>query len=323
MNNSRKKDTLHGLILRLQRMSTEDGPGIRTTVFFKGCNLRCSWCHNPESISAKPQIHWIAEHCIGCKTCLEVCPKEALSFSAADISIDRNRCDACGICARECPSAAMELLGEYWRAADLIKELIKDRAYYEKSGGGITLSGGDPTLQSPFASIVLKGLKRMGVQTALDTCGRCSDTTLRMLLPDTDLVLYDLKEVNSEKHQYFTGASNGRIFENLLSVRDYMLSDGHKVKLWIRTPIIPDATARPDNIKGIGEFIAGQMGTVVSRWELCSFNNLCKEKYRRLGMAWTFKDSRLLKASEMEQLADVARSSGVKPDIVHWSGSTR
>ncbi len=135
-------------ILEIQRMSTEDGPGIRTTVFFKGCSLKCTWCHNPESISARPQIHWVGNRCIDCNTCLEVCPEAALSFSDDRVSINRKPCNVCGLCAEECPSTALELIGLHWQPQDLLEELLKDRAYFEKSGGGVTLSGGDPAIQA-------------------------------------------------------------------------------------------------------------------------------------------------------------------------------
>jgi pyruvate formate lyase activating enzyme len=124
-------------ILEIQRMSTEDGPGIRTTIFFKGCSLKCTWCHNPESISAHPQVHWIENRCIGCKTCLEVCPEGALTFSEDGNSIDRDLCTGCGVCAEECPAAALELLGTRWGIENLIAEVTKDRTYFEKSGGGV------------------------------------------------------------------------------------------------------------------------------------------------------------------------------------------
>lgn len=313
----------HGLIAEIQRMSTEDGPGIRTTVFFKGCSLKCIWCHNPECISSKPQIHWIESRCIGCKTCLDVCPKGALDFSPSGISILRERCDTCGRCAEACPSTAMELLGKSWRSNDLIDELIKDRAYFETSGGGVTLSGGDPTLQAGFAEILLKDLKKSGVQTAIDTCGVCSNGALDQLLPNTDLVLYDIKEMDPQKHRRFTGQSNAKVFENLLYICKAMVTHGYPKELWIRTPIIPDTTATEDNIQGIGEFLSANVGTLISRWELCAFNNLCRDKYQRLGLDWVFKDSELLSESEIAYLTEVAGNTGVNADIVHWSGSTK
>jgi len=315
--------TTLGLIAEIQRMSTEDGPGLRTTVFFKGCALKCTWCHNPECISAKPQIHWIESRCIGCQTCLEICPETALRFSDDRVFINRKQCNACGLCAQECPSTALELIGVYWQPRDLIEELIKDRAYFEKSGGGVTLSGGDPTIQAPFAAAVLRGLKQSGIQTAIDTCGICSNEALELLLPYTDLVLYDIKEIDTAKHQAFTGQPCAKVIENLLFICRYLDSNKHPAKLWIRTPIIPDATAREDNILGVGEFISANIASAVDRWELCAFNNLCRDKYQRLGLKWEFADSELMRKSEMENLAAVARNSGVDPAIVHWSGSTK
>ncbi len=275
-------------------MSTEDGPGIRTTVFFKGCSLNCLWCHNPESISPHPQVHWVSNQCIGCKTCLEVCPEGALAFTSAGNRVDRNRCTGCGLCAEECPANALELLGRTWNLDDLFAEVMKDRTYFEKSGGGVTLSGGEPTMQAGFNRELLKRLTESGIHTALDTCGMCSPKALQGLLPYCDLLLFDVKEIDSEKHVKFTGTGNEKILENLIHVRDWMQSNDRPKKLWIRTPIIPDATATSENIRGIGKFIAANLDGLVDRWELCAFNNLCKDKYLRLNLDWTYRDRDLL-----------------------------
>jgi len=313
----------HGTVLEIQRMSTEDGPGIRTTVFLKGCSLKCIWCHNPESISARPQVHWIGSRCIGCRTCIDVCDKGAISFTPEALSINREVCNGCGTCAEECPSTALELLGKKWTLNALIEEVIKDRTYFEKSGGGITLSGGEPTVQAKFAGALLRGLKRRGIQTAFDTCGLCTQEALDELLPFANMVLYDIKDIDPERHKAFTGSDNERILENLIYVSRYIRSHLHPKNLWVRTPIIPRATAREDNIRGIGNFIASHLGDVVSRWELCSFNNLCRDKYTRLDLDWAFKDCELMDKRAMEKLAEAARNSGVNPNIVYWSGSTK
>jgi len=310
-------------ILEIQRMSTEDGPGIRTTIFLKGCSINCLWCHNPESISPHPQIHWISNQCIGCKICLEVCPEGALRFAADGNRIDRNLCTGCGLCAEECPGDALVLLGQSWELDDLFQEIIKDRAYFETSGGGVTLGGGEPTLQARFSRLLLKKFKAAGIHTALDTCGMCSPEALEGLLPYTDLLLFDLKEIDPKKHEKFTGVNNDRILKNLTRVGDYMQSNGHPGELWIRTPIIPDATVTDENIRGIGKFIAANLDGLVKRWELCAFNNLCKDKYSRLDLTWAYKDYELLSKLQMEKMAAVARNSGVDPAIVLWSGSTK
>jgi len=322
MNNSSNQN-LKATILEIQRMSTEDGPGIRTTIFFKGCSLKCGWCHNPESISAQPQVHWLANQCIGCKTCLEVCPEGALSFGADGNRIDRDRCTGCGRCAEACPAVALEQLGTRWGLDDLVGEVVKDRAYFDKSGGGVTLGGGEPVLQLPFNREFLKKLQALGIHTAVDTCGMCSGQALQELLPHADLILFDVKEIDPQKHREFTGRSNVKILDNLLRVRDRMRSEGRPQGLWIRTPIIPNATATEENVRGIGEFIAARLPGMLQRWELCAFNNLCRDKYLRLGQDWEYQDQGLLSKQDMEKMADVARNSGVDPAIVQWSGSTR
>ncbi len=318
-----KNSNLTGTILEIVRMSTEDGPGIRTTVFFKGCTLSCAWCHNPESISISPQLCWIGNRCIGCRTCLETCENGALTLSEQGMAIDRTRCEGCGACAAECPGTALELLGKKWRVDELVAEVVKDRAYFEASEGGITISGGEPTLQHRFAGAFLQALREAGLHTAMDTCGQCSREALDHLLPHAALVLFDLKIMDEEAHRRFTGHSNQNIHENLLHTAHYIRSHLYPRELWIRTPVIPGATAHHDNIAAIGRFIAENIKDVVSRWELCAFNNLCRDKYLRLDRKWEFHDTPLLSEAEMNDFARTAKASGVDPDIVSWSGSAR
>lgn len=318
-----KSQHLTASVLEIQRMSTEDGPGIRTTVFFKGCTLKCRWCHNPESISPHPQIHWMANQCIGCKTCVTLCPEGALAFTEKANQIDRNRCTGCGLCVQECPAAALALWGETWDLDDLFAEVIKDRSYFETSGGGVSLGGGEPTLQATFIREFMRQLKEAGIHTALDTCGLCDRSVLEGLLPYSDLLLFDLKVMDPKKHKTFTGSKNDSIIDNLITVGNTMRSEGYPEKLWIRTPIIPGATDTTENIQAIGAFISKHLDGVVSRWELCAFNNLCRDKYLRLDLDWAYKDFDLLSKLEMEMMAAVARNSGVDPAIVRWSGSTK
>ena len=324
-NHSPDDDTRlpEAMVFEIQRLSTEDGPGIRTTVFFKGCGLACAWCHNPESISARPQLHWIASRCIGCGTCCTVCPETALTLAKDGLTIDRARCTQCGQCAAECPSTAMELIGTRWHIDDLVYEVLKDRAYFTNSGGGVTAGGGEPGLQAPFLSAFLRDLKQEGIHTAVDTCGCFPGPALDDFLPFTDLVLYDLKEIDPDRHRTFTKRSNALILDNLLAIRSRMAAGAAPQDLWIRTPVIPDATATETNIAGIGQWIADHLKGAVTRWELCAFNNLCRDKYLRLDRDWPFKTQPLLSEAKMEHLAEIARRSGVDPDIVHWSGSTR
>ncbi len=310
-------------VLEIQRMSTEDGPGLRTTVFLKGCSLKCKWCHNPESISGTPQTQWVGNRCIGCKTCLGICVNRCLSFNENGLDINRAKCRGCGTCAEACPSTALELMGEEWMLDDLLREVAKDKAYFDKSMGGVTISGGEPALQPKFVTEFLKGLKEMGIQTALDTCGLCSASSLEMILPYATMVLFDLKEIDPVKHQEFTGGDLDKILRNLLLIRDTIRSHVHPKTLWIRTPIIPGTTDRHDNIRNIGRYLADNLGNTMDRWELCSFNNLCKDKYQRLGLEWEYENSDLMTESEMDALLSTARSSGINPDLVMWSGSTR
>ena len=308
-----------GLIFQIQKLSTEDGPGIRTTVFFKQCPLTCIWCHNPESILKTPQLEWFKHKCIGCKTCIETCKLEVLSFAENGLYIDREKCNSCGECAEECPSTALNMLGKLWKLEDLFYEIAKDKVYYTKSKGGITVSGGEPTQQPDFVVEFLKKCKDDGISTALDTCGYASKMVYEKILPYVDLLLLDIKLMDSEKHKEYTGVPNEAILENAIWISNY-LKENNK-KMWIRTPLIPNYTATVENIKRISEFIVNKLDNYPDRWDLLSFNNLCTSKYERLDMEWSLKDEQLMTKEEMERFFEIAKSTGVKNP--HWSGMTK
>jgi pyruvate formate lyase activating enzyme len=206
---------------------------------------------------------------------------------------------------------------------EVLGELLKDRAYYEKSGGGVTLSGGEPTFQPDFAESLLYGLKEQGIATALDTCGLCSTHTLERLLPYTDLVLFDLKLLDEAQHRGFTGQSNERILENLLYVHDYVRHQERLIGLWIRTPLIPGATASESNLSAIGCFIADNLDSSLSSWELCAFNNLCRDQYKRLGLEWTYAQTPLMTQAELAHCEQIAKTSILRPELVLATGATR
>lgn len=309
-----------GFILDIQRMSTEDGPGLRTTVFFKGCNLKCAWCHNPESITFKRLPMWLENRCIRCDSCLKMCGNDALELSGASIVIDRDRCKSCLACISECPAAALEARGEEWEAGLLVNEVLKDRVYFEKSGGGVTVSGGEALLQPDFIREFFRRLKESGIHTALDTAGNVPFELLERVLPFTDLILFDIKLMDPVRHKRFTGCDNSLILENAARLAVFIKKCNGEKGFWIRTPTIPDATTDECNIRALGEFISGELGDVVEKWELCAFNNLCRDKYKRIGENWMFKDTPLLTREDMEKVRDIAVSSGVPADKVCWSG---
>lgn len=294
--------------LDIQRMSSEDGPGLRTTIFFKGCSLACAWCHNPESIAKKLQVHWLSARCIGCGSCDGVCPNEALQRDESGVSIDRRLCVGCCACVSACPALALECKGIDASPEELCHELVKDRAYFGRDGG-VTLSGGEALLQEGAVEL-LRLLKAVGIQTAVDTCGMVFTEQLEAALPYTDILLYDLKLMNDAEHQRWTGRSNGLILRNLGMAARWAKGSG---RLWIRTPIIPGATDSQENIRAIGERIQA-IGSV-ERWELCAFNNLCVDQYRRLDIDWAFQHSPLISKRQMDQLLAVAQSTRACEDI--------
>ncbi|MBI5505922.1 MAG: glycyl-radical enzyme activating protein [Deltaproteobacteria bacterium] len=304
-------------------MSTEDGPGLRTTVFLKGCSLQCSWCHNPEAMCMGPQLVWHSSKCIGAGACEAVCPEDAIVRRDGTIIVDSARCTLCGDCVEGCPSAAMEILGTVWELDALVAEVAKDRSYFDISGGGVTISGGEPGLQAPFVGAFLDRCRALGLGTAVDTAGLISRTALVELARRSDVVLYDLKEIDSGRHACVTGQPNERILGNVIALGELMRAEGCPRDLWIRTPLIPGVTATEENLRGIGAFLAEHLAGVVSRWELCAFNNLAADKYGRLGLEWPFQGVPLLTRQQLRDAENVARDSGVDPAIVIATGRTR
>jgi pyruvate formate lyase activating enzyme len=281
-------------------MQTRDGPGLRTTVFFKGCPLRCAWCHNPESISPAPEIWWLAHACIACRTCIEVCPQDALELAPEGMRIDRERCNGCFRCVEACPAQAMEALRRDWTMPELLDEVLRDEAFFAE-GGGVTASGGEPLAQWPAVRELLAACEARGIHTALDTCGQAPPEALEAVLPHTRLVLYDLKIADPAAHARWTGHDNRRILENLRSVADETRRRDD-LALWIRTPLIPEATATRENLAALARFVVEEIGDAVERWELCAFNPLCADKYRKLGQAWRFEGDGMMPRSEAEAL---------------------
>lgn len=312
-----------GTILRMQRMCTSDGPGIRSTVLFKGCPLHCVWCRTPEGMSEGREPCRTAARCIGCLYCLGACKEKAISAEQGRITIDRSRCTGCLACTEACPSAALEASGRVFTVDELVREALKDRAYFEKSGGGVTLSGGEPALQPAFAQALLKTLQEQGIHTALDTCGRCPWDTLESLLPYADLAIFGVKLIAPERHREFTGASSTPILNNLLDIASFMERTGAPKDLWIRTPVIPAHTASPANIRAIGTFIREKIAGKVSRWELCAYGNLCEDKYEEPGIDRPLKHLGLMTEREMEHLKSVAEKVLQRPGVVLTSGPVR
>jgi len=270
---SKDKGT-RGLIFNIQRYSIHDGPGIRTTVFLKGCPLECFWCQNPESQRGTPEIFLNKEQCTLCGQCVAICPTGASSLLLERSTIDRGKCTGCGMCVDVCPSGARSLVGRYATVEEVVQEVVRDKKFYENSGGGVSLSGGDPTVQIEFALAILRGWKEEGLHTVLDTCGYASWLIMEKLLEFTDLVLYDIKCMDTTKHYGATGKPNDIILENAKKIA--------KCKLMrVRVPMIPGFNDTAEEVRAIAEFVKDELGAVDI--DLLPYNKWAESKYDRLG----------------------------------------
>lgn len=261
-------------IFEIKRFAVHDGDGIRTTVFFKGCPLKCLWCHNPEGISGDTELAYYAHKCIGCAECVGVCPNGAHTIERGIHQFHREKCVACGKCENVCLGNALTLYGKEYTIGDLLSILLKDKDFYDTSNGGVTLSGGECLLYVDFCVELLKELKKHGIHTAVDTCGWVSKSVLDKILPYTDVFLYDVKAIDEEVHKACTGQSNRGILDNLL----YLDKKGATVE--IRIPFVPDYN--DGEIEKIGAFLSGLHGVKTVR--LLAYHNLAGTKYMGLGL---------------------------------------
>ena len=266
---------MKGMVFDIKKFAIHDGPGIRTTVFLKGCPLHCWWCHNPESQDGRPELSFIPEKCIGCGWCLAHCPVGAHTMADGKHVLDREKCRRCGKCAEKCYAGTNELIGKEMEVAEVLAEVLKDKPFYETSQGGMTISGGEPMQQFEFTRELLRGAKAAGLHTCLDTCGVAPWNHYRELLPLVDLFLYDIKETDPVRHELYTGMSPGPILENL---RQIDAAGGVTV---LRCPIIPGLNDREEHLREIAR-IASSLQRV-SEINLMPYHPLGESKLRRIG----------------------------------------
>ena len=294
---------MKGIITNIQRFSIHDGPGIRTTVFFKGCNLRCFWCHNPETLRPGPELQVFLDRCIGCGECFKRCPNGAHVLLNGQRQFRRQLCVACGRCAETCYAEALVLVGEARSVNEVMEEVLRDCPFYETSNGGLTLSGGEPLLQPDFAYALLEQCKREGVHTAIETAANLPWERLNSILPVTDLVMMDVKLMDSARHRKHTGVANQRILDNAMRLGQ------QRIPLIVRTPVVPGINDTPEDVGAIAEFVATLPSLLY--YELLPFHPMARGKYASLDMDYRAKDLRSPSKEEMDALVKVAQEFGI------------
>jgi len=316
-------DEIKGRLINIQGFSVQDGPGIRTTVFFKGCPLRCPWCHSPESQAFFPQLSWMSQKCLGtvhCKDiCIQACPKQAISYgqtventageTVQHVTVDRTVCDNCGVCAERCYPEALTICGKDYTVEEVMKIVRRDVPFYEESGGGMTISGGECLSQPEFALALLKAAKAEKIHTAVDTSGFAPRKTIEAVLPYTDLFLYDLKHMDNESHRAATGVPNDIILDNARFIAE------NGGKLQIRIPVIPRYNNSPENIRQTGEFCL-KLGDAVELIQLLPYHSMGNMKYFRLDENAKVMEAVPPSDGEMERHKQLLQEMGL-PVTVH------
>lgn len=302
------------VVFNIQRYSLHDGPGIRTTVFLKGCSMRCFWCHNPEGQHPEPELRYVPERCIACAQCVIACPNHAHEMHDGVHVFLREKCDLNGTCVEACCSRALQMEGRVMTADQVMDEILPDKPFYQSSGGGVTLSGGEPALSNDFAREILEQCKNHGVHTAIETCGEVPWTSLEALLPFTDLVMMDIKHLDSGKHQLATGHPNHRILSN---ARRLALSGKTII---FRTPVVPSVNDTEEEIIQIATCVrelmelgksAARNGSGEIRYELLTFHKLAAGKYPSLGRDYIAHDVEPPTKERMTALLNAARHCGI------------
>jgi pyruvate formate lyase activating enzyme len=294
------------VVFDIQRFCVHDGPGIRTVVFFKGCSLACAWCHNPEAVAGGPEIAYHAERCVpGCVACLPSCPERAIRDDPRR-RVDFTRCDACGACVAACPSGCFVLIGRSMSVDEVEREVCRDRAFYEASGGGVTLSGGEPVLQVPFLLQLLPRLRSAGIHVAVETAASVAYELLERLLGYFDLWLFDVKLIDASRHEKLTGRANERILANLRR----LVSAGAPVS--VRMPVVPGVNTDEENVGRTAELLCG-LG--IETLTLLPYNALWEAKLAHLATARTPLGVRPASAEYYESLQNAFAIQGVRAHV--------
>ena len=292
----------------MQRFAIHDGPGIRTLVYMKGCPLRCLWCSSPQSQKPSPEILHIELNCKKCGRCVEACPVEVITLSEEEgVKIDRELCTSCGQCVEACPNQALELVGNYMTVEELFREVNKDSPFYRRSNGGVTVGGGESTMQHDFVTAFLKRCKQSYIHTAIETCGFIKWEHFQKMLDYIDLVHLDIKHMDDAAHEEITGASNQLILENARRVAAIC-------PLIIRIPIVPGCNDSDDNILDTAMF-AAKLDKNLQRVELLSYHKFGTQTYSRLGREYTLTDVEPPGDDHMTRLKEIVESCGVKAQV--------
>lgn len=289
-----------GTIFNIQKMSIHDGPGIRTTVFFKGCPLNCLWCSNPESQKVEKEVACFQSRCVTCGYCAEVCPKGLIEAQPPFEITNREECDLCEICVKECCTNAKKVVGEDYTVDELLKEIMKDKSFYDSSGGGVTFSGGEPLMQSAFLKEILAACRENGVHTAIETTGMTDTDSLIETAALLDLIFYDVKHMDDETHRDITGVSNERIIANLAA-----LAKAHD-NIVVRIPVIPGINDSTENLRKTADYAASLN---IPSIELLPYHNLGEVKYGQLGREYALADTQKPSEEQMNALADEMRNA--------------
>jgi pyruvate formate lyase activating enzyme len=292
-----------GTVINIQKYSIHDGPGIRTTVFFKGCPLSCWWCHNPESQSVKHEIMFFEERCTNCGTCVKRCPQNAIEVKGNYPTVDENKCTLCGKCTDFCTRNAREYVGKDMTLQELMEEIIKDEVFYDESGGGVTFSGGEPLVHADFLNEVLKKCKARGIHTAVDTSGYASWDSIEKIADKVDLFLYDLKLMNNGKHIKYMNVENVLILENLKKLSN------KGCNIFIRMPIIAGVNDDDEHIDEVVKFLSNLN---ILQVNLLPYHKMGMDKYRRLKIDYKLFGMEKPSSERLGEIEDKFRKTGIK-----------